>query len=196
MKTNVYFTMLTLASLLFGGCSSIKNNVIVSTGTMLGAQISENPTTSLYEAKFGYGRAEFVWIPGNTNDTSSVPDVMLELRMENVLKGGLVYQRLAVGKNAVMQPGATLLFSKNADGSIDPKTAASILQQTPVPDAQATSEKLPLAQAYQKSPDKGPWDVVAKTLGYSSFAAFLTNSTLTSADNSKMNAALKTAGLL
>jgi hypothetical protein len=194
MKTNAYFIALALTGLLLNGCTNL-HSVITTTQTGVGVSVSENPSTGLYEARLGYFRNEFAFVPGNTNHPGTVPDVLLEIRMENMLKGGLVYQRLAVGKNAVMQPGAALLFSKNADGSIDPKTAASILQQTPVPDAQVTSEKLPLAQAYQKSSNKASWDAVAKTLGYSSFVAFLADSTLTSADITKMNTALKTAGL-
>jgi hypothetical protein len=108
------------------GCTSFKNNVMVSTGTFFGAQVAENPATQLYEVKLGYGRAEFAHVPGNTNDPSSVPDVMMEIRMENMLKGGFIYQRLAVGRNAVSQPGASLMFAKDATGALSSNSVAAI----------------------------------------------------------------------
>ena len=68
--------------------------------------------------------------------------------------------------------------------------------KVPSPSAEATAGKLPLAQTYQKASDKVPFDAVAKSLGYASFATFLTNSTLTPADVVKMKDALKAANLI
>ena len=118
-----------LGMLAVTGCSSLKNSVMVSTGTFLGVQVAENPTTQLYEAKLGYGRAEFAYVPGNTNDPSSVPDVMMEIRMENMFKGGFIYQRLAVGRNAVSQPGASLMFAKDASGTLNSNAVSAISQK-------------------------------------------------------------------
>jgi hypothetical protein len=162
------------------GCKNL-NSVITCTQTGLGVSVSENPSTQLYEARFGYFRNEFAFVPGNTNYPGTVPDVLMEIRMENILKGGLVYQRLAVGANAVTQPGAN---------------TAAALMKVPSPSAEATAGKLPLAQTYQKASDKAPFDAVAKNLGYASFATFLTNSTLTPADVVKMKDALKAANLI
>lgn len=189
--------LLTVAALCLAlcGCTNL-HSVITSTQTGLGVSVSENPSTQLYELRFGYFRNEFAFVPGDTNCPSSVPDVLMEIRMENIIKGGLVYQRLAVGKNAVMQPGAALLFAKGADGSVDASIASAVMRQTPTASAEATAGKLPLAQAYQAAPDKAPYDAVAKSLGYESFAAFLTNSTLTAADVVKVKDALKAANLL
>ena len=192
MKATLFLAVLCLA---MTGCTNL-HSVITSTQTGLGVSISENPSTQLYEMRFGYFRNEFAFVPGDTNHPGTVPDVLMEIRMENILKGGLVYQRLAVGSNAVMQPGAALLFSKGANGDADPRTVAMVLKQTPAPDAQATSEKLPLAQAYQQAADKAPWDAAAKALGYASFSGFLTNPTLTVADVFKMKAALQAAKIL
>lgn len=194
MRTKLHLLATMFAALLLSGCANT-HSVITTTQTGLGISVSENPSTGIYEARLGYFRNEFAFVPGNTNDPATVPDVLMEIRLENIFKGGLVYQRLAVGKNAVMQPGATLLFAKNGDGSVDPKLAAAILQ-IPSPDAQVTAGKLPLAQAYQQAADKAPWDAAAKAVGYSSFAAFLTNTTLTSTDVIKMSNALKDAKLI
>lgn len=193
IKNTLFLAVLCLA---LTGCKGIQHNVMVVTGTVLGVSITENPATQFYEARLGYARSEFAFVPGDTNNPGTVPDVLMEIRMENILKGGLVYQRLAVGSNAVMQPGAALLFSKDAKGSVDPKIVEMVLKQTPAPDTQATSEKLPLAQAYQQAADKGPWDAVAKKLGYASFGGFLTNPTLTVPDVFKMKAELQAVKVL
>ena len=131
-RTGVYIIIAITSfwtAVLLSGCSSLKNNVLVSTGTYLGVQIAENPATQLYEAKLGYGRAEFAIIPGNTNDPASVPDVIMEIRMENIFKGGNVYQRLAVGRNAVHEPGASIMFAKGADGALDSNVVSAITQK-------------------------------------------------------------------
>lgn len=96
------------------GCKAIdRNYVITSTGTIIGVQIAENPTTQLYEAKLGYARAEAALVP--TNGVS----VLMELRYGGIFsKYGGIYQRLAVGDTAVKQPGASLMFAKDAAGNI------------------------------------------------------------------------------
>lgn len=113
---------------LFTGCKT-PNSIISTTQTGLGFSLSENPSTQLYELRFGYFRNEFAFVPGNTNDPASVPDVMMEIRVENIFKNGLIYQRLAVGKNAVGQPGATLLFSKDANGNVNSNVVAAITRK-------------------------------------------------------------------
>jgi hypothetical protein len=158
--------------------------VIVNTGTVLGVAVAENPGTGLYEARFGYARTEFAYVPSNrarnTNEVSTgngakdVADVLLELRMENIFKGGLVYQRMAVGTTAVSQQGAALLFSKNADGTLDPAVASSV-RTVPTVNSAVVSAQLPLAQAYSASTQKEAFDAVARKSGYTDFAAFLTD---------------------
>lgn len=115
MKKLLYASVL---AVVLTGCAAIKHSVMVSTQTGLGVTVSENPSTQLYEARLGYFRNEFAYIPGNTNDPSSIPDVMMELRIVNIFAGGGIYQRLCVGKNAVGQPGASLMFCKDAKGNI------------------------------------------------------------------------------
>jgi hypothetical protein len=110
------------------GCTNL-HSVITSTQTGLGLSVSENPSTQLYEIRFGYFRNEFAFVPGNTNCPATVPDVIMEIRMENILKGGLVYQRLAVGAHAVAQPGATVLFAKDASGTVSTNLANALSQK-------------------------------------------------------------------
>jgi|PlaIllAssembly_1097288.scaffolds.fasta_scaffold19003_5 hypothetical protein len=110
------------------GCQGLKS-VVTTTQTGLGISISENPSTQLYEARLGYFRNEFAFVPGDTNCPATVPDVMMEIRMENIFKGGLVYQRLAVGKNAVQQPGASLMFARDKDGGLNSNVVDAISQK-------------------------------------------------------------------
>lgn len=100
--------------LLLAGCV-IPHAVIVTSQTVLGASVSENPQTQLYEARFGFARNEFAFVPTDTN--GPIPDVIMEIRVNNIYQGGGIYQRLAVGSNAVSQPGAALMFAKDATGN-------------------------------------------------------------------------------
>jgi hypothetical protein len=110
--------LISLMALLATSCTNL-HSVIATTQTGLGVSVSENPSTQLYEVRFGFFRNEFTFVPGDTNHPGTVPDVLMELRYENILKGGMLYQRLAVGKNAVGQPGATLLFAKDVNGTVN-----------------------------------------------------------------------------
>lgn len=162
------------------GCST-SHSVIVNTGTLLGVQVAENPGTGLYEARFGYARTEFAYVPSNRrngseanvgNGAKDTANVLMEIRMENLFKGGLVYQRLAVGDDAVKQPGAAIMFAKTPDGTVD-AAALSAVRAIPEPDSAVVASQVPLAQAYQASSDKEAFDAVAKKNGYDSFKAFL-----------------------
>ena len=125
---NKTFLSLTVLLAALCGCTSL-HSVITSTQTGLGISVSENPSTQLYELRLGYFRNEVAIVPGSTNCPASVPDVLMEIRMENIIKGGLVYQRLAVGPNAVSQPGAAYLFAKDANGAVSTNVAAALAQK-------------------------------------------------------------------
>lgn len=112
-------------ALLLTGCAAVNRNYVVTgTGTILGVQIAENPATQLYEAKLGYARAETALVP--TNGVS----VLMELRYSGIFsrKGG-IYQRLAVGETAVKQPGASLMFAKDANGDVSTNISQSLLDK-------------------------------------------------------------------
>jgi len=196
-------TYLALAALLLAGCTT-RHAVVVTTGSVLGFDISENPSTSLYHVKFGYVRSEFAYVPSNrsyaTNDPTTgqgakdVASVLMELKMQNILQGGGIYQRLAVGEAAVAQPGAAFMFAKDSTGNFAPGTAEAVsrsLQSIPTLGAAATAEKVPLANAYRLSADKAAFDAVAKAKGYESFASFLTSPSSTPLDVRTMLDALR-----
>lgn len=124
-------TLLLIAVLALSGCAIDRNYVVTGTGTVLGVQIAENPATQLYEAKFGYSRAEVALVP--TNGVS----VLMELRYSGIFsRNGGIYQRLAVGDSAVRQPGAAFMFAKDAGGNISSNVANAIAQKI---------DKIPLA---------------------------------------------------
>jgi len=110
------------ALLLLCGCQAINHSYVVTgTGTILGVQIAENPTTQLYEAKFGYARSEGALVPTNG------PPVIMELRYGGIFsKTGGIYQRLAVGAEAVKQPGASFMFAKDAAGNLSTNVVQAI----------------------------------------------------------------------
>lgn len=105
-----------LVAALLSGCAAMHNKVIVSTGTNIGVEISENPATGLYQAKLGYTRGELALVPVTNNYT---PDVITEIRYSGIFSSvGGIYSRMAVGQTAVAQPGAQLMFCKDPNGNV------------------------------------------------------------------------------
>jgi len=118
MKTSALFASI----LILAGCGTVERNyLITNTGTIIGVQIAQNPTTQLYEAKLGYARAESALVP--TNGAS----VLMELRYGGIFSSsGGIYQRLAVGDAAVKQPGAAFMFAKDATGNLSTNALQAI----------------------------------------------------------------------
>lgn len=106
--------------LLICGCGTVQNSYVISgTGTVIGLQVAENPVTQMYSAKFGYARSEMALVPTNG------PAVIMELRYSGIFsRSGGIYQRLAVGNAAIVQPGAAYMFAKDTDGNI----SSSVIQ--------------------------------------------------------------------
>jgi len=70
---------------------------------------------------------------GSSN--SDQPEVLMEINAQgNVGLGtayqGGVYQRLAVGKTAVSQPGAAFMMAKDSSGNLNPTNAEAIQKAT------------------------------------------------------------------
>jgi hypothetical protein len=121
------------------GCAQQGYSVIASTATVIGVEVSQNPATQTPQAKLGYNRGEFAFVPTNRHageaagnsgrGAGDTADVIMELRYGGIFDLGPssgIYQRLAVGETAVRQDGAALLFSKNATGQIDPAAASAL----------------------------------------------------------------------
>lgn len=193
MKTLILFLALALVS----GCASRKS-VLVSTGTIIGVEIAQNPGTGLYQAKMGYNRAELAVVP---TEDKYVPDVLTEIHFKGMFsKEGGIYQRLAVGPNAVTQPGAMAMFLRDSSGNVD-KEALKALQTAfdTVPDAPVESvreKRYNLSLMYKVAPDKPAWDAATVEAGFTSFTTFLILPTATLADCIKVETALRTKGLI
>jgi len=125
MKTS--FTFAALLLLLLAGCAA-PHDIVTTAQSVLGISVSENPSTQLYEARAGIVLSQIAFVPCSTN--APVPDVLQEFRVNNLFVGGLVYQRLAVGSNAVIQPGAALMFAKSSSGTLDANIGTVIRQLT------------------------------------------------------------------
>lgn len=125
---NIY--ILALAAALLAGCAS-PNSIVTTAQSVLGISVSENPATQLYEARAGIVLSQIAFVPcsTNSNGTLMVPDVIQEFRVNNLFAGGLVYQRLAVGANAVNQPGASVMFAKDASGKLSTNAFESVISR-------------------------------------------------------------------
>jgi hypothetical protein len=119
------------------GCASQQGYyVLASTGTVIGVEVSQNPATQAPQAKLGYNRGELAFVPtnrsggevaspGNTQGAIDSAEVIMELRYGGIFDVGPssgIYQRLAVGRTAVKQPGASVMFLKNASGDLSPES--------------------------------------------------------------------------
>jgi hypothetical protein len=151
-----------LACLSLGACNGQEYYVIASTGTVIGVEVSQNPATQAPQAKLGYNRGELAIVPSNRppcltdegqttvacgqlgEGARDVPDVLMELRYGGIFDTGPssgIYQRLAVGKIAVAQPGAALMFARDADGTLNPAAPAALRA------AQARADEIMAARA-------------------------------------------------
>ncbi len=129
------------------GCTNMQHQVIAATGTVIGIDISQDPATGSPHAKIGYDRGELAIVPTNRSQCSKKDsadwqctpergegakdstDVLMELRFKSAFTfsgDAGVYQRLAVGKKAVEQPGAAFMLAKDASGELKPETARAV----------------------------------------------------------------------
>lgn len=118
MKNLLLIGLLTLC-----GCSITKDRVIVGTSTVLGFEVAQNPATEMYQARLGYARLEMAVVPTNN------VEVLTEMRFNNILGKGGVYQRMAVGSVAVRQ--SMFMFARDATGALTPQAAEVITRAMP-----------------------------------------------------------------
>ncbi len=173
------------------GCKSLQNKIIVGTSTVLGFEIAQNQASQMYQIKFGYGRAEVALVPTNG------VNVLTELDFHNVTGQGGLYQRMAVGTEAIRNSG--FMFAKDASGNLNPQTAEAVAMSIvaiPAANPAGTASKVQLAEAFRTAPNKAPFDGVAQSLGYANFEVFLLNTTLTADQVNAMRSALKAQGLV
>lgn len=121
-----------------GGCASTQNGVVAATGTVIGVELGTQQGTGAPTGVLGYRRAEFAHVPTNRGisganggaaepDLRRVANVVMELNYDGSLSNdGSIYQRLAVGTEAVQAGSAVALFAKGRDGILDASTAAAL----------------------------------------------------------------------
>jgi hypothetical protein len=182
------------------GCATSQRYVISATGTIIGVEIAQNPQSQMYQAKLGYNRSELAFVPTNTN-THEVPNVIMELRYSSIfsLTDAGIYQRLAVGTDAVKQPGAAFMFAKAKDGTLSEATATAVsksIQQIQTPVAAAIAPKAQLARAFMATADKAKFETAAQQAGFLSFSTFLRDVNTSPAKVEEIRQILQAAGAL
>jgi|GEM_PF-4942044 hypothetical protein len=120
----------------------------------------------------------------NTRDGGAVDtaEVLMEIRMQGgILFSGVqdagLYQRLAVGKTAVRQPGASLMFARDNKGNLSSEGAVAVARATaavkgiPEEPGDTLATRAGLARAYLAADDKTPFDEAAREAGYAAGTA-------------------------
>jgi post-segregation antitoxin (ccd killing protein) len=169
--------MSAVAAFFLTGCTANKDNVLAVTGTVIGVQIHQKDTDKTPELKVGYARTEFAYVPTDKRSDTNAPggsaansaEVLMEINAQgNVGLGtayqGGVYQRLAVGKTAVSQPGAAYMMAKDSGGNIDPATAQMVSEAIRLSAAEAVTIENDEAAALAKAADDGTGKVKPETL--------------------------------
>lgn len=141
-KTTLLAACLSLSA---AGCGT-RHLIIAGTGTNIGVEIAQDPVSQFPTAKLGYQRGEVAMVPTNRSaekepgstgaGAAQHGDVIMELRYGGIFDTGPssgIYQRLAVGKGAVSQPGAAFMFARDANGNLDGAAAQALQSALTVP---------------------------------------------------------------
>lgn len=158
------YSLMAGIAIALGGCAANQDNVLAVTGTVVGLQIHQKDADKTPEFKVGYARTEFAFVPTNRRTRSKdccagsaedSAEVLMEINAEGNLglgtayQGG-IYQRLAVGRTAVSQPGAALMMSKDRKGIIDSNTASVVARATQMGFTETKAAMLTLDSAAAK----------------------------------------------
>ena len=120
-------------------------------------------------------------------------NVLMELRYSGIFhwgSGSGIYQRLAVGDKAVSQPGASLMFTKDSTGKIEPEAARALsaAQSSLFEQVSPTDWKKALADAKKRASERRPKiDIIVDEIKSAADE--------TSIDSQKLVALVKKAGL-
>ena len=133
MKTGLLFPVMLAALAAASGCTStvVRENVLASVNTTVGATVMENDQTQLYEARLGFIRHQFYSVPtGKMTDTNvvgtnvvvrprAVPQVVSGIRSESGLRqlflGSDVSENFATGYLGVRSPAAVAMYVSEAE---------------------------------------------------------------------------------
>jgi len=201
---SILLTLLFSQFVLLTGCSTQGYSVIATTATTIGVGLGQQPANGTLDATLGYKRAEFALVPTNRNAGENAGDfkegaadsaeVIMELRYSGIFdtseKSG-IYQRLAIGKEAVTSEGAAIMFAKAPDGTVSAEAAKAVASVPEVSSAGLLA-KAKLADSYTKlksdAAQKKLFDDAAVDAKYADFRSFLLES---STSDAKLNEVLK-----
>ena len=154
-------TVLGSITLLGAGCTTVvRENIISSIDTGIGASVMENKQTQLYELKAGYIHSQFYSIPTGkvvenqkyhktygsngvvkvigdhqTNRADITPQLVAGIRaktsLADVILGMEVSESFAVGSDAVKSDAATAMYIANAKDSKSADAAANAVRTLP-----------------------------------------------------------------
>ncbi len=101
--------------IMLAGCKAVPNhNILLSSGTTLGFDVSESLSGASPQATLAYKRVELAIVPTTVDYT---PDALMEFRFESGLfVKNVIYSRIATGPNATTQAPAALLMSRDRTG--------------------------------------------------------------------------------
>lgn len=191
-RNNLERLLISAAFAVVAGACASRHAIVASTATNIGVDIAQNPATQSPHAKLGYQRVELAIVPTNRSAESAAKDgslqggaldhgdVIMELRYGGIFDTGPssgIYQRLAVGKEAVHEPGATMMFLRNADGKVDSdaKEALKSLESIRQSDVTTSRLKVDVARKHETAgaADRAKIDGVVQGAGFASWNAFL-----------------------
>lgn len=191
---------------ILGACANQGYSVVAVTATTIGVGVSQQPAAGGLEATLGYKRSELAFVPTNRRapgDSTDAPggaqdcaDVIMELGYETPFSfsNGGIYQRLAVGKNAVLANGSTMLFAKKSDGTYDQAVLDRLLEIPPVAPA-IESIKAEVREKFNAcSDDKACKEKVIQTVkreGFKDLADFMISQEVSQQQAERILSAIK-----
>lgn len=195
--------ILGITMLISSGCRS-NTSVVVSNTTGIGLEVKYDQASQTPMGWMGYINNVFGIVPTNRiNEENSKQviggaqesaDVLFETNFCNFFsfwKDNGIYQRVAVGKNAVNQPGATVMFAKSGNnGTVTSDIVTAALNAVKTITADEVVMKAKIAKNYAIGNDANKLIIlnVLKELGYANWDAFLSQANTSSAVNSAANA--------
>ena len=198
-------TMVILGITLFvsSGCRS-NTSVVINNTTGIGLEVKYDQASQTPMGWMGYINNVFGIVPTNRvneenpkqviGGAQESADVLFETNFCNFFsfwKDNGIYQRVAVGKTAVCQPGATVMFAKSGNsGSVTAEIVTAALNAVKTVTADEVAIKSKIAKAYATGDVAKKQSIidVLKELGYTNWDAFLDQATTSSAVSAAANA--------
>lgn len=190
------------------GCTASRENVLAITSTVIGVQVHQKDADKTPELKVGYARQEFAFVPtdrGTNGSSTNSAEVLMEINAKgNIGLGtayqGGIYQRLAVGRTAVGQPGAAFMMAKDHEGAVSPEAARAVsqsFQKLPTSDAGVADTRARMARAFQNATpgQRELFEAAAKNAGYRDFGTFASDAAASPAKADQVEKELRSKGV-